>query len=258
MEANYFTILYWFCHTLTWISHGCTCVPHPEPPSHLPPQPIPQGHPSATALSTLSHASNLDWRSVSHMVIYMFQCYSLKSSHPRLLPQSPKDCSMHLCLFCCLAYRIIVTIFLNSIDMRSVQFTSVTQSCLTLCDPVDCSLSGFSVPGILQARTLEWVAISFSNAWKWKVKVKSLSCVWLLATPWTAAYQAPPSMGFSGQQYWSGVPLPSPKATRLPNEDLLDTNPRSEHMTSSKLFHCIEGWKKHLSFRDDVWKLSGP
>ena len=84
------------------------------------------------------------------------------------------------------------------------------QSCPTLCDPMDCSLPGFSVPGILQARTLEWVAISFSNAWKWKVKVKSLSRVWLLATPWTAAYQAPPSMGLSGQQYWSGVPLPSP------------------------------------------------
>ena len=84
------------------------------------------------------------------------------------------------------------------------------QSCPTLCDPMDCSLPGFSVHGILQARTLEWVAISFSNAWKWKVKVKSLSRVWLLATPWTAAYQAPPSMGFSGQQYWSGVPLPSP------------------------------------------------
>ena len=66
------------------------------------------------------------------------------------------------------------------------------------------------IPGILQARTLEWVAISFSNAWKWKVKVKSLSRVQLLATPWTAAYQAPPSMGFSRQEYWSGVPLPSP------------------------------------------------
>ena len=84
------------------------------------------------------------------------------------------------------------------------------QSCLTLCDPMDCSLLGFSVHGILQARTLEWVAISFSNAWKWKMKVKLLSHVWLLATTWTAAYQAPPSMGFSGQQYWSGVPLPSP------------------------------------------------
>ena len=69
---------------------------------------------------------------------------------------------------------------------------------------------GFPVPGILQARTLEWVAIPFSNAWKWKVKVKSLSRVWLLATPWTVAHQAPPSMGFSRQQYWSGVPLPSP------------------------------------------------
>ena len=81
------------------------------------------------------------------------------------------------------------------------------QSCLTLCDPIDGSLSGSPVPGILQARTLEWVAISFSNAWKWKVKVKSLSRVWLLVTPWTAAYQAPPSMGFSRQEYWSGVPL---------------------------------------------------
>ena len=70
---------------------------------------------------------------------------------------------------------------------------------------------GSPVPGILQARTLEWVAISFSNAWKWKVKAKSLSRVWLLVTPWTAAYQAPPSMGFSRQKYWNGVPLPSLK-----------------------------------------------
>ena len=87
------------------------------------------------------------------------------------------------------------------------------QSCLTLCDPMDCSLPGFSVQGILQARTLQWVAISFSNAWKWKVQVKLLSHVQLLATLWTAAYQAPPSMGFSRQQYWSGVPLPSPICT---------------------------------------------
>ena len=83
------------------------------------------------------------------------------------------------------------------------------QSCPTLCDPIDGSPPGSPVPGIHQARTLEWVAISFSNAWKWRVKVKSLSCVRLLATPWTAAYQAPPSMGFSRQEYWSGVPLPS-------------------------------------------------
>ena len=84
------------------------------------------------------------------------------------------------------------------------------QSFPTLCDPIDGSPPGSSVPGILQARTLEWVAISFSNAWKWKVKVKSLSRVRLLATPWTGAHQAPPSMGFSRQEYWSGVPLPSP------------------------------------------------
>ena len=84
------------------------------------------------------------------------------------------------------------------------------QSCPTLCDPIDGSPPGSPVPGILQAKTLGWVAISFSNAWKWKVKVKSLSCVQLSATPWTAAYQAPPPMGFSRQEYWSGVPLPSP------------------------------------------------
>ena len=94
--------------------------------------------------------------------------------------------------------------------MKVKSESEVAQTCLILSDSMDCSPPGFSVHGILQARTLEWVAISFSNAWKWKVKVKSLSRVWPLATPWTAAYQAPPSMGFSRQQYWSGVPLPSP------------------------------------------------
>ena len=83
------------------------------------------------------------------------------------------------------------------------------QSCPTLCDPIDGSPPGSPVPGILQARTLDWVAISSSNAWKWKVKVHSLSCVQLLATPWTAAHQAPLSMRFSRQEYWSGVPSPS-------------------------------------------------
>ena len=85
------------------------------------------------------------------------------------------------------------------------------QSCPTLCDPIDGSPPGSPVPGIVQARILDWVAISFSNAWKWKVKVKFLSRVWLSATQWTTAYQAPPSMGFSRQESWSGVPLPSPK-----------------------------------------------
>ena len=86
------------------------------------------------------------------------------------------------------------------------------QLCLTLCDPRDGSSPDSPVPGILQARTLEWVAISLSNAWKWKVKVKPLSRVLLLATPRTAAHQAPPSMGFSRQEYWSGLPLPSPSS----------------------------------------------
>ena len=90
------------------------------------------------------------------------------------------------------------------------------QSCPTLCNPIDGGPPGAPIPGILQARTLEWVAISFSNAWKGKVKVKSLSRVRLFATTWSAAYQAPPSMGFSRQEYWGGVPLPSP-LFRWPN-----------------------------------------
>ena len=96
------------------------------------------------------------------------------------------------------------------------------QSCLTLCDPMDSSPPGSPISGILQARTLEWVAISFSSAWKWKVKVKSLSRVQLFTTPWTAAHQAPPSMGFSRQEDWSEVPLPwciyfSPNIAQLPD-----------------------------------------
>ena len=84
------------------------------------------------------------------------------------------------------------------------------QSCQTLCNSIDRSLPGSPVPGILQARILEWVAISFFNGWKWKVKVKSLSRVRLCATPWTIARQGPPSMGFSRQESWSGLPFPSP------------------------------------------------
>ena len=123
---NYFIYFNWrlitlqycsgFCHTLTWITHGCTCVPHWEPP-HLPPISSLRVDPVHQLLSVLFHASNMDWWSISHMVIYMFQCYSLKSSHPCLLPQSPKVCSLHLCLFCYLTYRVIVTIFLNPIYM---------------------------------------------------------------------------------------------------------------------------------------------
>ena len=95
-------------------------------------------------------------------------------------------------------------------DAAAAATAKSLQSCPTLCDPIDGSPPSSPVPGILQERTLEWVAIAFSNAWKWKVKVKSLSRVRLLATPWTTGYQAPLSMGFSRQKYWSGVPLPSP------------------------------------------------
>ena len=95
------------------------------------------------------------------------------------------------------------------IEICNAAAAKLFQSCPTLCDPIDSSPPGSPVPGILKARMLEWVAISFSNAWKWKVKVKSLSRVLLLATPWTAAHQAPLSMGLSRQEYCSGVPLPS-------------------------------------------------
>ena len=100
-------------------------------------------------------------------------------------------------------------VFSNTTVLKHAAAKSL-QSCPTLCDPIDGSPPGSPIPGILQTGTLEWVAISFSNAWRWKVKGKSLSRVRLLATPWTAAYQAPLSMGFPRQEYWSGVPLPSP------------------------------------------------
>ena len=106
-------------------------------------------------------------------------------------------------------YIVVFFFFFNQLAAATVAAKSL-QSCPTLCDPIDGSPPGSPVPGILQARTLEWVAISFSNAWKWKVKVKSLSRVRPSVTPWTAAFQAPLSMAFSRQEYWSGVPLPSP------------------------------------------------
>ena len=114
------------------------------------------------------------------------------------------------------------------------------QSCPTLRDPIDGSPPGSPLPGILQARTLEWVAISFSNAGKWKVKAKSLSRVQLLATPWTAAYQAPPSMGFSRQEYWSGVPLPSPKSST--------DSPKRHHLSSSFMIYLIFFYSNSFSW----------
>ena len=103
-----------------------------------------------------------------------------------------------------------VTVSKGSLNIMLLLRAKSPQLCPTLCDPVDGSPPGSPVPGILQARILEWVAISFSKAWKWKVKVKSLSHVQLFVTPWTVAYQAPLSMGFSRQEYWGGFPFPSP------------------------------------------------
>ena len=110
-------------------------------------------------------------------------------------------------------YIQIYFISFYSLEKKQVLYRDTAkslQSCPTLCDTRVGSPPDSPIPGILQARTLEWVAISFSNAWKGKVKVKSLSRIRLFSTPWTAAYQAPPSMGFARQEYWSGVPLPSP------------------------------------------------
>ena len=117
-------------------------------------------------------------------------------------------------------------------------------SCPTLCDPTDSSPPGFSIPGILQARTLEWVAISFSNAWTWKVKVKLLSCVWLSVTLWTAAHQDPASMGFTRQEYWRGVPLPSPTLYEAYTNHW--TNLRRAENKRKKEF-SLEAWEKETS-----------
>ena len=128
------------------------------------------------------------------------------------------------------------------------------QLCPTLCDPIEGSPPGSPVPGILQARTLEWVAISFSNAGKWRVKVKLLSPVWPSGTPWTAAFQASPSMGFSRQEYWSGVPLPSLTTKTRDIQIKLVTNPEIWEILKEVLQHervavdkiHVEEWKSHV------------
>ena len=133
--------------------------------------------------------------------------YSFMSSLALFSFPTSKELFSHLVRedLCSFSWGFPLNLFMD----QAADAAKSLQSCPTLCDPIDGSPPGSPVLGILQARTLEWVAISFSNAWKWKVKVKSLSCVWLLATPWTVAFQAPPSMGFSRQEYWSGLPLPS-------------------------------------------------
>ena len=128
------------------------------------------------------------------------------------------------------------------------------QSCPTLYDPIDGSPPGSPVPGILQARTLEWVAISFSNAWKWKVKVKLLSCVRLFATPWTAAHQAPPSMGFFRQEYWGGVPSPSPIILAYPTTitQSMWSDRKAGKKTNSKIGWAIEAGVKTQPINTDM------
>ena len=125
-----FTILYWVCHTSTWICHECIRVPHPEPPCHLPPHTITLGHPSAPAPSILYPASNLDWQFISYMILYTLQCHSPKSSHPLPLPQSPKDCYIYLCLFCCLAYLKAETLLPTKVHLvKAMVFPMVMYGC---------------------------------------------------------------------------------------------------------------------------------
>ena len=137
----------------------------------------------------------------------------------------------------CFIYLIWWQNFFKKTVYSAAAAAKSLQSCPTLCDPMDCSPPGFSAHGIFQARVLEWGAITFSNAWKWKVKVKSLSRVGLFATPWTAAYQAPPSMGFSRQEYWSGMPLPSPVYAARSILILKRQIPGS-----LELYHAIDCW----------------
>ena len=123
-----FTILYWFCHMSTWIRHRYTRVPHPEASSLLPPHTIPLGCPSAPAPSIQYGALNLDWQLVSYMILYMFQCHSPKSSQSLPLPQSPKDCSIHQCLFCCLVYRVIIVFISYCTYRMRLSHTSIVEA----------------------------------------------------------------------------------------------------------------------------------
>ena len=155
-------------------------------------------------LTFTGESKAIKWKAAT----FYYQIYKFSSTLNNLFlfPSHYKEVGLNLCSkkFSCPVSSNLSLIFPNAAAAK------LLQSCPTLWDPIDGSPPGSPVPGVLQARTLEWVAISFSNAWKWKVKVKSLSRVGLFPTPRAAAYQAPPSMKFSRQEYWSGVPLPSP------------------------------------------------
>ena len=179
------------------------------------------------------HVVKICLEHLSHSFCFSYKpfCFQVFLHYTQAFPVFAKIClfkiSVHVCKRCCcehsgaytfLNYGLFYLVHCSDLNSKENQkggdryicVCEVTQSCPTLCNPMDCSPPGSSVRGILQARILEWVAISFSNACKRKVEVKSLSRVRLLATPWTAAHQAPPPMGFSRREYWSGVPLPSP------------------------------------------------
>ena len=179
----------------------------------------------------LAHQASLSWCQYSHLENIEVGCHAL--------PQGifPTQGSNPGPLLCILAAKSL-------------------HSCPTLCDPIDGSPPGSAIPRILQARTLEWVAISFSNAWNWKVKVKSLSHVRLFETPWTAAYQAPPSMGFSRQEYWSGVPLPSPILSTVQTAKSLPPHPPSLSVPSlAALSLCCSVLPSHQGFSNLRIKL---
>ena len=197
----YFAVLYWFCHTSTCIHHGCTHVPHPEPPSHLPPHTIPLDHPSAPAPSFLYPASNLDWQFISYMILYMFQFESILMRWMKLEPiiqseLSQKEGHQHSMLLSHFSHvRLCVTpqtaahqalpslrffrqeswmdchFLLQCMKVKSE--SEVSPSCLILSDPTDYSLPGSSVHGIFQARVLEWGAIAspqYTKAYIWNLE----------------------------------------------------------------------------------------
>ena len=138
--------------------------------------------------------------------------------------------------------------------MYTTTTTKSLQLCLTLCNPIDGSPPGSAVAGILKARTLEWVAISFSNAWNWKVKVKSLSHVQLFKTLWTVAHQAPLSMGFSRQENWSGLPYPSPGD--LPNPRI--EPPLLSPALAGGFFTSRYPWEALTQMEPSMWNLRVP
>ena len=221
---------------MTRIHHGCTCVPHPEPPFYLPPHTIPLGHPSAPVPSILYHASNLDWQFVSHMIFYIFQCHSLKSSHPLPLPQSPKDCSIHLCLFCCLAFRVIVTIFLNSIYMHSVSSVQ-SLSCVWL----------FATPWMAACQASLSITNSQSSLRLTSIESVMTSSHLILCRPLLLLLPIPPSIRVFSSESTLCMRWPNYWSFQLQHHSL-QRNPRAD-ICISILYYCFSFWLTSLWIR---------